>query len=147
MSKESVEKIRLGHIGRKTGKFIQCSFCKKETYKYPRDLKYKISFCNTECLTNWSRSHFNKRWRGADFPENLRLRNSKKYKNWRKLIWERDDYTCQICKQRGGKLNADHIKSWAKYPELRFELSNGRTLCVDCHRKTDTWGMKAIYQS
>jgi hypothetical protein len=45
---------------------------------------------------------------------------------------------------RGGKLNADHIKSWAHYPELRFDTSNGRTLCLSCHHKTDTFGAKNI---
>ena len=62
------------------------------------------------------------------------------YKLWRKTVFERDDFTCQICGRRGGKLQADHIKPWASYPELRFDVSNGRTLCVSCHRQTDTYG-------
>lgn len=48
-------------------------------------------------------------------------------------VFERDDYTCQICEQRGGHLHADHIKSWFEYPELRFEISNCRTVCRSCH--------------
>ena len=56
---------------------------------------------------------------------------------------ERDNYTCQICGTRGGDLEADHIKPFAYYPDIRFELSNGRTLCKPCHRKTDTYGEKA----
>lgn len=68
------------------------------------------------------------------------------YKMWREEVFKRDNYTCVLCgirgNQTGGKLNADHIKSWAKYPELRLELTNGRTLCVPCHRKTDTYGGK-----
>lgn len=62
------------------------------------------------------------------------------YKYWRQSVFIRDDYTCQECSERGGKLNADHIKSWAEYPELRYDLNNGRTLCEKCHRKTDSYG-------
>jgi len=68
------------------------------------------------------------------------IRYSAEADRWRKAVFERDDYICQFCKQRGGYLEADHIKSFAHYPELHFELSNGRTLCRNCHMKTDTWG-------
>ncbi len=66
--------------------------------------------------------------------------NTIEYKLWRKSVFEHDDYTCQVCGEKGGVLNADHIKSWAEYPELRFEVSNGRTLCIGCHRKTKSYG-------
>jgi 5-methylcytosine-specific restriction endonuclease McrA len=38
--------------------------------------------------------------------------------------------------------NADHIKPWCKHPELRYDLNNGRTLCVECYKKTPTYGAK-----
>jgi hypothetical protein len=76
-----------------------------------------------------------------------RIRYSKKMHDWRRAVFVRDNYTCQLCGARSGKgkavvLNADHIKSFAQFPELRFELSNGRTLCVTCHRKTPTFGRR-----
>jgi 5-methylcytosine-specific restriction endonuclease McrA len=46
----------------------------------------------------------------------------------------------QECGERGGRLEADHIKPVSKFPELIFELTNGRTLCRDCHFKTITYG-------
>jgi len=50
-----------------------------------------------------------------------------------KEVFERDNYTCQMCDERGGKLQVDHIQSWAEYVELRFDMKNLRTLCMDCH--------------
>ena len=54
---------------------------------------------------------------------------------WSKQIMERDNYTCQICSQHGGKLNAHHLNGWNAFPEQRFDLDNGATLCEDCHKE------------
>lgn len=89
-----------------------------------------------------SKSHF---WKGGITAEHKRIRTSMEYRQWRESVYKRDDYTCQNCNQRGGKLNADHVKPFALFPELRFSLSNGRTLCVGCHRKTDTYGWKSLH--
>jgi len=87
-------------------------------------------------------------WKGGVSQVNRTFRENVmrtlEYRNWRRNVFERDDYTCQECKQRGGVLNADHVKPFALYPKLRFELTNGRTLCVECHRKTDTYSRKRL---
>ena len=62
------------------------------------------------------------------------------YATWRRYVFARDDYSCQICGLRGGRLNADHIIPYALRPDLALDIDNGRTLCVICHRKTPTWG-------
>ena len=74
--------------------------------------------------------------RSCRYPENekMAIRNSMEYRDWRKAVYERDGYTCQICGKRGGNLNAHHIKHFAQYPELRMDITNGITLCYDCHR-------------
>lgn len=82
-------------------------------------------------------------WKGGIYPKHLALRNSKEYKLWRNAIFERDNYTCVFCgDNKGGNLNADHIKPFSLYPDLRFAIDNGRTLCVTCHRLTDTYGRR-----
>lgn len=61
-------------------------------------------------------------------------RNTKEYAEWRKAVFERDNYTCQMCGKRG-ELQAHHIKPYSKHPEARFDIDNGITLCVECHAK------------
>lgn len=85
-------------------------------------------------------------WKGGIISINEKIRKSLEYKLWRRAVFERDKYTCVWCKQKGGNLNADHIKPFALFPELRFALDNGRTLCIECHKRTDTWGGRTTYK-
>lgn len=78
-------------------------------------------------------------WKGGITPHSQKIRNSQAYKNWRRKVFERDNYACQWCGARSGKgkrvvLNADHIKLFATHPHLRLKVNNGRTLCVPCHK-------------
>jgi len=78
-------------------------------------------------------------WKGGITPINKKIRNSLEYKLWREAIFVRDDWTCQNCLKKGGKLHAHHILSFSKFPELRFAINNGITLCKECHKKTDSY--------
>lgn len=62
-------------------------------------------------------------------------RHTGKYAEWRRQVFERDNYTCQHCGKKGVSLNAHHIKEYAKFPELRYDIRNGVTLCEKCHKK------------
>lgn len=72
-------------------------------------------------------------WKGGVTQIHDAQRKSLEYKLWRESVFERDDWTCVHCNHRGGTLNADHIKPFSLFPEIRLEISNGRTLCTECH--------------
>lgn len=76
----------------------------------------------------------NNMWRGGITPINSQIRHSTRMKEWRAAVFQRDDFTCVICRQRGVRLNADHINPFSISPEQRFDVRNGRALCVLCHQ-------------
>lgn len=166
ITKTSFKKGQIAHnLGKRTGVSLICPKCKKEFYVIKTKLTGRVQFCSKTCqrIDNTcidcgvSIQHVSKRcrscantgklhpsWRGGLRGLNRIIYQSAQYKRWRNAIFERDNYTCQDCNQRGGILQADHIKSFSQYPELRFNLSNGRALCVQCHKKTPNYGYKAI---
>lgn len=84
----------------------------------------------------------NHAWRGGKTSIYKKIRSSFDYRIWREAVFKRDNFTCMFCQRKGGRLNADHIKPFSLYPDLRMDINNGRTLCVDCHKKTDTYCRK-----
>ena len=82
---------------------------------------------------------------------NLRIRQSTEYKLWRMSVFKRDGFRCVWCGARFIKgvtgrviLNADHIKPFSLFPELRLAIDNGRTLCRGCHKTTTTYGRNLL---
>lgn len=72
-----------------------------------------------------------------------RVSNPNSYYGWRQRVFARDGNKCVRCGS-SERLECDHIKSFSKHPELRCEVSNGRVLCHECHKKTDTYGGKQL---
>lgn len=119
-TKDSVIKMSLANIGK----------------KIPKEVRLKMG----------SKKEKNSNWKGGVTSTNELIRKSYEYKEWRQEVFKRDNYTCISCLEKekvSGKLEADHIMPFAYFPELRFNLDNGRTLCKDCHKKTDTYLVKA----
>lgn len=84
-------------------------------------------------------NHF---WRGGINNKEAWVRRTVEYKLWRETVFKRDNFTCVWCGTKKSPFNADHIKPFRFFPELRFAIDNGRTLCIPCHKKTDTYGYK-----
>lgn len=82
------------------------------------------------------------------------IRRLGEMKQWREMVFERDNWTCVVCKKTSVYVQADHI-----YPfvfilhdhcvttleqslsvPLLWDISNGRTLCKECHKKTESFG-------
>lgn len=61
--------------------------------------------------------------------------NGNLYYKWREICLERDWYHCQECGVTSRWLEVHHIKSATAFPEFKFVLSNGITLCKPCHRE------------
>ncbi len=65
------------------------------------------------------------------------FRGTTEYGEWRLMVYGRDNYTCQMCGQRGVYFHAHHILPCRDYPELKYSVDNGITLCAEiCHRMT-----------
>ena len=152
--------------------FKNCLNCEnKIIHKNKRDIERK-KFCSKKCLGSYTvknklpKDHMQKLWTKCNTPEanakkvhkgeahprwikdRSKIKSRCRYEcnEWRKEVFERDNYVCQHCNKRGGKLQADHIKPYSLFPTLRFDVNNGRTLCTDCHKKTDTYGSKFMWK-
>lgn len=143
-----------------------CKKCDKEIVrnsKISQSQWDRKKFCSQKC--QWIGSDRTKQGghnKGRRYPlkENpvtplqQRIRRCFEYRQWRSDVYTRDDFTCVLCHERGGKLVADHIVSFRDifYSEKitsfeqaircsRFwDINNGRTLCESCHFKTDNYG-------
>lgn len=144
LSKETKEKISKSKTGlkihtEKWKKFLSEKFKGERNPAKLPGIGEKISRAKSG-KSNWKikgKNHYC--WKGGTTSIYQKIRKSIQYKRWRNLVFKRDNYTCQFCKQVRGEINADHIKPFAFYPELRFKISNGRTLCISCHKKTNSY--------
>jgi len=120
----------------------KCSICEKELSTYTAK---KCGDCSKRQNSGENHYLYGKKrpymsgenhpnWKGGLTSEN-KLEREKFRNTIQKTVLERDDYTCQMCHERGGDLQVDHIQSWKDYVELRFDINNCRTLCMACHYK------------
>lgn len=146
-SEESRKKISNAHKGKptwaSTHKEEMREISKKLGFKPPSNKGKKYSEEHKRKISHALKGENNHFWKGGVTPINQKIRSSRECKLWRTAVFERDNYTCIWCGDNGwGNLEADHIKPFALYPELRFAIDNGRTLCKSCHKTTNTYGGK-----
>lgn len=53
---------------------------------------------------------------------------------WARAVKDRDGWRCRICGATRG-LVAHHVRPWATFSALRYDLDNGETLCNTCHAR------------
>lgn len=121
--------------------------------KHSKETVRKISEANKGRFVGENGSN----WKGGKTKIQLLVRNSTNYAKWRLSVFERDDFTCVKCGQKGGTLNADHYPKYfadlldefkvktitdANNCEELWCVDNGRTLCISCHKKTENYGCR-----
>lgn len=132
---------KLGKSPRNTRIELSCLNC-KSNFSVRNYRKLEAKFCSRPCAYQYN-NH-------GKTSKNEKIRKSKEYALWRYSVFFRDNFTCQKCgiKNKNGlgktiELHVDHIKPFSQFPELRLALDNGRTLCTNCHKQTETYGFKA----
>jgi len=74
-------------------------------------------------------------WKGGITEINRKIRASLDYRVWRTYVFKRDNFVCILCEcPNEENLEAHHINNFGDYPELRFIVDNGVTLCKNCHK-------------
>lgn len=81
----------------------------------------------------------NPAWKGGIAPKRALIMRGLKYKQWREKVFKKDNYTCQNCGKKNCYIVAHHIKSFSKHPKLMFDIENGQSLCVGCHKLTSNF--------
>jgi 5-methylcytosine-specific restriction endonuclease McrA len=133
--------------------FLPCEYCGKTVERKPWQLKKHV-YCNLVCSRAGIRGKNSPVYKGenAKNPLRQRIMQLPEYVAWRRAVFSRDTFKCVFCGKASG-FEADHI---VPYKDIRdrhsirttedarscaelWDISNGRTLCRECHRKTDNY--------
>jgi len=118
---------------------VSCLLCGKPMEKQPSVIRAgRGRFCSRSCSSRYRKGELSPRWKGGTGTERHAAMARLEYKEWRDAVFLRDDFTCQSCGVKGGRIHAHHVMEWAEYPDLRYVVSNGVVLCVPCHREVHT---------
>jgi endogenous inhibitor of DNA gyrase (YacG/DUF329 family) len=113
----------------------KCFYCNND-FTIESKNKRTVKYCSRECMKLGfpkGENHNNfKKELSRDYRSKHRL--FPEVQIWRKTIFKRDQYTCQICNKIGDRLNAHHFENYSSNKDKRFNIDNGITLCIKCHK-------------
>jgi RNA polymerase-binding transcription factor DksA len=151
--RHTLELIAIADAAKKARRvFRQCECCGKSVSMPPSVANRGWRFCSLKCRYEfmrgasganagggqWMLGTGNPRYKDGTGYERSERKHEEKVNQWRRRVFARDHYTCQLCGYTPGRpnsLNAHHIKLWSEYPDERFNVANGITLCVECHKE------------
>ena len=133
--KEKNRKASTGHQAPQSQKYKVSEFMKKwhKDHIHPRQGK-KHSAITLAKMSEQRKGSGNGNWKGGVTLSVRTFRKSKQYQQWRKSVFEKDNYICRDCGCKED-LVAHHIYSVKIYPKLRLQIDNGLTLCTQCHKR------------
>lgn len=153
-SPEVIEKMRIAQKGKipwNKGLVGSCSGNKNAFFgrRHTEESKQKMrdsAARKFSSMTEEQRKNYGQGWKGKFGPAHIRykidrsslkkkeLRNDPAYWGWRRDVNRRDDYKCRISNiDCNGRIEVHHILSWREFPELRYNVNNGITLCQFHH--------------
>ncbi len=145
LSEQARQNIRVGHLGKrftlehrkKISLALRGRTFTPETKALLSDIasKRKLSEEHKAKIGASQRGERHHNWKGGITPIISALRKSKEYRHWRNTVLERDGFRCRKCHKYIKRLDIHHIFSFTLYPELRFDVRNGLSLCASCHTK------------
>jgi hypothetical protein len=119
---------------------IKCAYCGEEALRTPSSIKNKKNvYCSRECRHEHQSELYKREGHPLWDPsksdeEREKGRNIPGYEEWRQSVYTRDKFTCVCCgDSRGGNLVAHHKDGYHWCKERRIDVTNGVTLCEECH--------------
>ena len=119
-----------------------CQYKARKSYRHSYETRKKMSesALGTPCKNPFGSGKDNFNWKGGISTRDMKIRQNMNYRRWRKLVYKRDDYTCQECGVAGVELHAHHQIPFSESPLHQFDIDNGITLCKDCHNLVHSKG-------
>jgi 5-methylcytosine-specific restriction endonuclease McrA len=133
------------HFGKTACECIACGKTFERPASYIARNLDRRCYCSKKCRKKEHNPNWNPDRLSLKTTENKRIRSSTLMEQWRKSVFERDNYTCVLCGKHGGILNGHHIKRIVDAPNLVYNVNNGVTLCeCPCHKQVN--GAESQYE-